>query len=204
MHPGTSFPVGKVEFINLFPLSFSKFLLATGNEPIVKIIDQLNFNLLKAFSTKLTELLNRVAYRDRTAFKLYAFDTGLLCRMSQLDPKSILQGNSLFMEFKEALTEQFVLQQLKTSMSQEPFYWKADNSSGEIDFIIQINGAVLPLEVKASENLQAKSLKSYCNRYSPERAYRTSLADYREEDWLTNIPLYAIHSFKKIVEQNKY
>ncbi len=108
------------------------------------------------------------------------------------------------MEFKGALTEQFVLQQLKASMSQEPFYWSADNSSGEIDFIIQINGAVLPLEVKASENLQAKSLKSYCKRYSPERAYRTSLADYREEDWLTNIPLYAIHSFKKIVKKNKY
>ncbi|MCK5131482.1 MAG: ATP-binding protein [Candidatus Sabulitectum sp.] len=307
IHPGVSFPVGKVEFLNLFPLSFPEFLLATGNESLHSMIESLDFEMLSVFSTKLTELLkqyyvvggmpeivknfiqngdfaevqhiqkqllaayeqdfskhapgrivqriravwnslpaqlarenrkfifgllrkgarareyelaiqwlldcgliNRVdritkpgipvsAYRDSAAFKLYVLDVGLLCAMSQLDPKSILQGNILFEEFKGALTEQFVLQQLISSAGINPFYWSASRSSGEVDFVVQTNGMVLPLEVKAAENLQAKSLKSYYLRYSPSKAFRTSLSGYREEEWLINIPLYAIHSFKKIV-----
>ncbi len=308
LHPDTSFPVGKVEFLNMFPLSFPEFMLATGNKPLYDIIDQLDFEMAGVFTTKLTELLrqyyvvggmpeavkiflqkndfseaqlvqnqllaayehefskhvpgrivprirsvwkslpsqlakenrkfvfglikkgarareyelaiqwlidsglvNRVdritkpgipisAYRDSAAFKLYALDVGLLCSMSQLEPKMVLQGNSLFEEFKGALTEQFVLQQLTASAGAYPSYWSADRSTGEVDFVIQTDGMVLPLEVKASENLQAKSLKSFYRRYSPAKAFRTSLSGYREEDWLINIPLYAIHSFSKIVK----
>ena len=122
--------------------------------------------------------------------------------MSQLDPKSILRGNTFFEEFKGALTEQFVLQQLTGSAGIDPFYWTADHSSGEVDFVVQTNGMVLPLEVQASENLQAKSLKSYYSRYSPVKAFRTSLSCYRKEGWLINIPLYAIHSFAEIAENH--
>lgn len=307
MHPGVSFPVGKVEFLNLFPLSFSEFLLATGNQSLHDIMEVLDFDMLSVFSTKLIELLKQYyvvggmpeivknfiqngdfsevqriqkqlinayeqdfskhapagivqriravwnslpaqlarenrkfvfgllkkgarareyemaiqwlfdcglihrvdritkpgiplsAYRDNAAFKLYALDVGLLCSMSNLDPKSILQGNILFEEFKGALTEQFVLQEIISSAGINPFYWSANRSCGEVDFVVQINGMVLPLEVKSAENLQSKSLKSYYSRYSPRKAFRTSLSGYREEEWLINIPLYAIHSFRKIV-----
>ena len=307
LHPDTSFPVGKVGFLNLFPLSFSEFLLATDNEPLHEMVEQLDFGMLTVFATKLTELLrqyyfvggmpevvsnflvekdftvvqniqrqllaayeqdfskhapNRMvprirsvwnslpsqlarenrkfvyglarkgarareyelaiqwlldcglvhrvdrvarpgiplpAYRDRTAFKLYAPDVGLLCAMSNIDVNTILQGNKLFVEFKGALTEQFVLQQLISCLSNNPFYWSANHSSAEVDFVLQINGMTLPLEVKASENLQSKSLRSYYNRYAPKKAFRTSLSNYREEEWLINLPLYAVHSIGKLI-----
>ena len=139
------------------------------------------------------------AYRDKTAFKLYAPDIGLLCAMSDLDVSTVLQGNRLFVEFKGALTEQFVLQQLISHCGINPFYWSANNASAEVDFVMQIDGMVLPLEVKAAENLQSKSLKSYYNRFTPEKAFRTSLSSYREEEWLVNIPLYAVHSIGKLI-----
>ncbi|MCK5785741.1 MAG: ATP-binding protein [Candidatus Sabulitectum sp.] len=312
LHPGTSFPVGKVEFLDLFPLSFPEFLLASGNEPLHDMLEKLDFSMVRVFSTKFTELLrqyffvgglpevvkiflhthdlkevqssqkqllsayeqdfskhapsrivprirsvwkslptqlarenrkfvfglvktgarareyelaiqwlldcglvNRVdrvtkpgipisAYRDSSAFKLYGLDVGLLCAMSGLDPISILQGNQLFEEFKGALTEQFVLQQIVANTGINPFYWSAEQSRGEVDFVMQAGGMVLPLEVKAAENLQAKSLKSYYQRYQPVKAFRTSLSGYREEEWLVNIPLYAIHSFAEIAKQFLY
>ena len=308
LHPDTSFPVGKVEFLNLYPMSFTEFLLATGNERLLNVLDNLDFSMLKAFSTKFEDLLrqyylvggmpevvnsfrqngdfavvrevqlqllsaleqdfskhapnttvprirsvwnslpaqlarenrkfvyglvrkgarareyelaiqwlvdcglvNRVdcitkpgipltAYRDSRAFKLYALDLGLLCAMGDLGTKTVLSGNKFFEEFKGALTEQYVLQQLITN-GITPFYWSAHNSRGEVDFILQMDNAVLPLEVKAAENLQSKSLKSYYDRFSPTMAFRTSLSGYREESWLINIPLYAIHSISKVVCQ---
>jgi hypothetical protein len=302
LHPDTSFPVGKVGVLNLFPLTFSEFLLATGNEPLHEMIENLDFSMLSVFSTKLTELLRQYyfvggmpevvknfleqqdyavarniqkqllaayeqdfskhapyrtvprirsvwnslpsqlarenrkfvyglaregarareyehaiqwlldcgfvhrvdrvarpgiplqAYRDRASFKLYALDVGLLCAMSNIDVSTVLQGNKLFAEFKGALTEQFVLQQLISHSGINPFYWSANRSSAEVDFVMQINGMILPLEVKASENLQAKSLRSYYSRFTPKKAFRTSLSGYREEDWLINLPLYSVHS----------
>ncbi len=140
------------------------------------------------------------AYRDRVAFKLYSLDLGLLSAMSDLDPKTILSGNRLFEEFKGALKEQFVLQQL-IAQQINPFYWSAKNSRGEVDFILQMAGNVLPLEVMSSESLQSKSLKSYKERFLPVMSFRTSLSGYREEEWLTNIPLYAVHSISKVIER---
>jgi predicted AAA+ superfamily ATPase len=99
----------------------------------------------------------------------------------------------VFEEFKGALTEQYVLQQLIASKKITPFYWSAEKGMAEIDFVFQIGMNIVPLEVKAAENLQAKSLKSYCQKYRPKHAIRTSMSDYRQEDWLTNIPLYAIN-----------
>lgn len=133
------------------------------------------------------------AYTDFAAFKIYCLDIGLLGAMSELDAVSILEGNKVFVEFKGALTEQYVLQQITSDTQYTPYYFSA-SAYNEIDFIIQKKQEIVPIEVKAEENLKAKSLKAYCDKYSPNYAVRTSMSPYREQDWMTNIPLYAIHT----------
>lgn len=113
----------------------------------------------------------------------------------EIDPITILEGNQLFTEFKGAITEQFVLQQLIAS-GLKPYYWSADNATAEIDFLIQLHGKIIPIEVKAEENLKAKSLKVFVEKYKTETNIRTSLSDYRKEDWLINVPLYGIHTIR--------
>ena len=142
-----------------------------------------------------------IAYQDFNAFKLFILDVGLLSAMSELDIKSLLNGNRLFEEFKGALTEQYVLQQLIASREITPYYWSAEKASAEINFIFQSEMNIVPLEVKAAENLQAKSLKSYCQKYKPTYAIRTSMSDYRQEEWLTNVPLYAINVLPNILKE---
>lgn len=306
LHPGTSFPVGKVDFMDLYPLNFIEFLNATGNENLSSLLDSNDFELITSFKGKYIDLLkeyyyiggmpeaivrfietkdykvvrevqNRLliayeqdfskhapnetvprirmlwscipaqlakenrkfiyglirqgarakeyelamqwlldcgliykvdritkpdmplmAYQDFNAFKLFVVDVGLLAAASGLDIKSLLEGNRVFEEFKGSLTEQYVLQQLIGIKGLKPFYWSAEKSNGEVDFVFQNGMELIPLEVKASENLQAKSLKSYCLRYKPKVAIRTSMSDYRKEDWLINLPLYAINSILKI------
>ena len=132
------------------------------------------------------------AYEDVSAFKLYLADVGLLSAMAELDVHSLLTGNDLFEEFKGALTEQYVFQQLITLKDVSTYYWSPENVRAEIDFLLQIKGKVIPLEVKAAENLHAKSLRVYYQKYEPKAALRTSLSDYRQEEWMTNWPLYAI------------
>lgn len=132
------------------------------------------------------------AYMEFSAFKLFLLDIGLLGALSELDAKSILEGNNLFVEFKGALTEQYVLQQIVSDTKYTPFYYATINSTSEIDFIVQKDSDIVPVEVKAEENLQAKSLKVFCEKYKPKYAVRTSMSDYREQEWMTNIPLYAI------------
>ena len=308
LHPGTSFPVGKVDFMELYPLSFVEFLNATGNETLADLLATKDFELITSFKGKYVDLLKQyyyiggmpeavstfietndyakvrevqnhlllayeqdfskhapneavprirmlwisipaqlakenrkfvyglirqgarareyelamqwlldcgliykvsritkpdmplMAYQDFYAFKLFVLDVGLLSAMSGLDIKSLLEGSLVFEEFKGALTEQYVLQQLITNKDLTPFYWTAERSSGEIDFVFQRGLNIIPLEVKAAENLQAKSLKSYCLRYEPKYAIRTSMSDYRQEEWLTNLPLYAINAILSILE----
>ncbi len=132
------------------------------------------------------------AYDDFKAFKVFPLDLGLLGAMSELDPASIVEGNAVFTEFKGAITEQYVCQQLVSDCSLKPFYWSAENSSGEIDFLVQNSGVTYALEVKAEENLQAKSLRAFKQKNSEVKAVRFSLSGYREQDWLVNVPLYAI------------
>lgn len=132
------------------------------------------------------------AYTEFSSFKLYLLDIGLLGALSELDATSILYGNDIFVEFKGAMTEQYVLQQIIADTDYTPYYFTETKSEGEIDFLIQKNGKVVPVEVKAEENLKAKSLRLYCAKYKPELAIRTSMSDYREQDWMVNIPLYAI------------
>lgn len=120
--------------------------------------------------------------------------------MSEIDLKALLEGTRIFEEFKGALTEQYVLQQLIAGRKVTPYYWSAEKSSAEVDFIFQKGSDIVPLEVKAAENLQAKSLKSYCQKYQPRIALRSSMSDYRKEEWLTNIPLYAIN----VISENTF
>lgn len=300
LHPGTSFPVGKVEFLDLHPLDFMEFLRAGGNESLVQLLHSRDFTLMKSFRGRYIDLLKQycyvggmpeavarfvdskdyqavrqvqqriltayeqdfskhassamvprlrmlwasipaqlakenrkfvyglirqgarareyelamawlvdcglvvkvgrvtkpdmplTAYQDFDSFKLFLLDVGLLSALGGLDARSLLEGSRIFEEFKGTLTEQYVLQQLVAGGEIRPFYWSADKSTGEIDFVFQWGSEVVPLEVKAAENLQAKSLKNYCLKYKPGHAVRTSLSDYRQEEWLTNVPLYAI------------
>jgi len=130
------------------------------------------------------------AYADYDAFKLFLIDIGLLNAIGNLDPKILLEKNTILQEYKGALTEQFVCQQLK--INNELYYWLAPNATAEIDFVIQYQNEIIPVEVKAEENLKSKSLKTYVEKFSPNTAIRTSMSPYRKETWLTNIPLYAI------------
>ena len=109
--------------------------------------------------------------------------------------KPLLEGNVIFEEFKGALTEQYVLQQLMMKEDLAIYYWTSGTSTAELDFMIQYAGKVVPIEVKAEENLQAKSLKAFYQRYAPDTSIRTSMSDFRQEEWLVNIPLYAIGTY---------
>jgi len=298
LNQNNSFPVGKVDFLNLEPLSFNEFLMANEQSKLLKLIEQEEWDLIKVFKNKYIELLKlyyfvggmpevvqsfitnkdadklrriqknillsyehdfskhapisivprikmvwdsipaqlskenkkfifglikkgarakdyelaiewlvgnglikkvfRVnkpglplsSYADISAFKIFVLDIGLLGAMSDLDKHSIIKGNSIFEEFKGALSEQYVFQQIKNGIV---YYWSSVNSIGEIDFLIQKENKIIPIEVKAEENLKAKSLKFFCRKYKNQNAIRTSMSDYRKEDWLVNIPLYAIN-----------
>lgn len=307
MHEGVSFPVGKVDFLDLYPLNFKEFLKALGEDDIVNLIEKNDIELIKVFSDKLKNYLkqylyiggmpevvetyvktkdfkevrnkqeillaayeqdfskhapnnivprirqlwnniptqlakenkkfiyglikqgarareyeialswlidcglvyqvNRVntckiplsAYQDFNAFKLYLLDVGLLCAMAKLDAVSIIEGNDIFVEFKGALTEQYVLSELKTNIDSPIFYWSADKGTAEVDYIIQIGTNNIPIEVKSNENLQAKSLKSFIQRYETKINVRTSMADYERQEKLINIPLYLIGNIEKTI-----
>ena len=308
IHEGTSFPVGKVDFLDLAPLSFFEFLEALGEENLLQLLKENDFDMIGVFNSKLKEFLklyyyvggmpeavnsyaqnkdlkevrkiqkrlleayeqdfskhapsnivprirmvwnsipsqlakenkkfiyglvregarareyeialswlidcglvyqiNRVttskvplsAYQDFNAFKLYLLDVGLLSAMSGIDAKTLLEGNDVFEEFKGSLTEQYVLCQLKECTDLDVFYWSSDTGTSELDFITQIGKDNVPIEVKASENLQAKSLKSFVQKYETKFNVRTSMSDYRNDDWITNIPLYCIANIEKIKE----
>ncbi|MGY4383061.1 putative AAA+ superfamily ATPase [Pedobacter sp. UYP24] len=297
----TSFPVGKVDFLDLYPLSFTEFLVAMNQQPLLDLLQSEDWALITSFKTKYIQLLkqyyyvggmpevvlsftnnadynevrtlqkrimeayeqdfskhapieivprirmlwnsipaqltrenkkfiygavkhgarakeyemamswlidcglihkiNRItkpaiplkAYEDFSAFKLFLVDIGLLGAMVDVDIKTLLHGNELFEEFKGALTEQYVLQQLIIRKELSIYYWSAENATAEIDFLLQHRGNIIPVEVKAEENLKAKSLRHFSQKYDFTNAIRISMSNYRKEDWLTNLPLYAIN-----------
>ena len=141
------------------------------------------------------------AYEDLRAFKLFVLDVGLLGCMAGLRQQTLLEGNALFVEFKGALTEQYVCQQLKTRKDLDIFYYTNDRGSCEVDFVVDSGGQIVPLEAKAEINLRAKSLKTYREKFSPEISVRASMADYKEEDGLINLPLYLIEQIESVVEK---
>jgi predicted AAA+ superfamily ATPase len=301
-HQQSSFPVGKVDFMDLHPMSFSEFLLALGEQQLAKVLLNKDWETLKVFRDKLTDYLkyyffigglpevvetyiqtkdwqkvryvqNRIllsyqgdfskhapynivprlqmvwqsipsqlakenkkfvygairdgarakdfelaiqwltdcgllvkchritkpempllAFQDSSAFKLFLHDIGLLTAMSGIDIKSLIEGNSLFTQYNGALAEQFVIQQLILKEGRYIGYWTNEKSTSEVDFVIQENGQIIPIEVKSGENLKAKSFKLFCGKYKPETAIRTSLSDYKAESWMTNIPLWGIET----------
>lgn len=300
MHQNDSFPVGKVDFIHLYPLSFFEFLEAAGECKMVELLQVKDWPMITMFRSKFEERLRQyyfvggmpaavsafidngnlaavrtiqkgilesyerdffkhapaidvprirmvwksipaqlakenkkfiygvlkegararefelaiewlrdaglvykvnrckkamlplAAYEDFSAFKMFLSDVGLMGALSNVPAQSLLDGNALFSDFKGALTEQYVLQQLLGKSSLSVYYWSSENSRGELDFLLQDEEKIIPVEVKAEENLQSKSLKTFVERNPGRHGVRFSMSPYREQDWLTNYPLYSL------------
>jgi predicted AAA+ superfamily ATPase len=309
-HQGTGFPVGKVEFMDLYPFSFEEFLEALSEVQLLELIKKQDFQLVQTFKDKYLDLLKQycyiggmpevvqdfvdnkdfktvrtkqkdilsayesdfskhipantvakirmlwksipaqltkenkkfiygavkkgsrakefetalswlcdcgliykvskitkpglpiTAYEDFDSFKLFILDIGLLGALTNIDVKTLLEENKIFEEFKGAMAEQYVLQQFKTIRDLPIFYWSNETSRSEIDFIVEVNSTIIPVEVKSSTNLKAKSLKNYIEKFNPEVAIRTSTADYKKTDNLYDIPLYLIKRIQEIVATN--
>lgn len=137
-------------------------------------------------------------YRNESAFKLFCVDVGLLGALAHLPVAAVIENSRLYTEFKGALVEQYVCQML-AAQGYNPFYWSANGGKAEVDFAVEIEGEPVPIEVKAAENLQAKSLKVARDRFGLRRCVRTSLSGYRDEGWLANIPLWAIETLGKSI-----
>ena len=301
IHKGDSFPVGKVEFLNLYPMNFREFLLATGKDKFVEIIEKQDWQLVAMVKDKLIRCLkeyyivggmpeavksfaetgdfeevrriqanilltyesdfskhapaNEVprivmvwnsitaqlakenrkfiygmlrhgarakefelalewlkdsglisivkrtkrgelplnAFEDFSSFKVFLLDIGLMTAINKLPAETVLNGNEIFSTFRGALTEQYVCQQLVGAVDML-YYWSADNSQGEIDFLVQNGGVVIPVEVKAEENLKAKSLAAFVAKNPSLHGLRLTMSDYREQDWMANVPLYGVFS----------
>ena len=308
LHDGTSFPVGKVEFMDMHPLTFYEFLDAMGEKGLCDLLKQKDYLHLTVFKDKFIDFLrqyfyvggmpevvlkfsknndfalaratqrqileayerdfskhipasdfsrvkqlwksipaqlskenkkfiyknvksgaankthglamewlvscgfvHRVArvskpalplkgYETDGAFKLFLLDVGLLSAMSVLDVKALLEGDALFKEYKGALTEQFVCQELKTLDDVEISYWTNSGATAEVDFLLQLDGKIIPIEVKSTTNLKAKSLKVYQEKFNPLLSVRSSLADYKKTDNLHDIPLYALAEIRTFLD----
>lgn len=300
LHQGSSFPVGKVDFVDLYPMTFEEFLMALEQEKLLKLLDSLDWSLISLFKEQLIDLLRQYyfvggmpevvssysreknlervrsiqqtilraydqdfskhapvaevprirliwnsipaqlskenkkfvyglikegararefelaigwlvdcglvykiqrvkkaamplkVYEDFSSFKLYMLDCGLLGAMTEAPIALMLVNNSVFSEFKGMFTEQYVLQQFMADDATSVYYWSSERSDGELDFVIQCQEQILPIEVKAEENLHAKSLRSFIGRHPELTGLRLSMSDYREEEWMTNVPLYAV------------
>ena len=132
------------------------------------------------------------AYKDFSAYKLFVVDIGLLGALSDLDASSILEGNEIFVEFKGALSEQYVLQQIVSDTEHTPYYFGTESASFEQDFIIQKGRGIVPIEVKAGTNVRSQSLRAFVDKYHPDAAVRFSLLPYKVQEAIINIPLYAV------------
>ena len=296
LHKGTGFPVGKVDEINMYPLSFKEFLIAMGKDSIINLMDEHRWEELSSLSKMLIELLrqyyyvggmpevvknyvadqdilqvrktqkqiladyrrdfskhvpssllpkvnmvwdsipsqlakenkkfiygllkkggrakefedaiqwlinaglvykvNRVSkiesplkfYEDISAFRLFTVDLGLLGAMVDVPAKEVLINDNMFIEYKGAFTEQYVLQEI-IEYGLQPYYYSKENSRLEIDLIVQTD-EVYPIEVKAEENLKSKCLKTVYDENPKLKAVRFSMCGYKEQDWMTNVPLY--------------
>ena len=300
LHEGTSFPVGKVDMLYLYPMDFEEFLLAMGKEQLVDIMRSKDWETLNHLRPLCEELLRQyyftggmpeavsayiqtqdvwtvrdiqekilIAYKndiskhapvnqvqrinmvwqsipsqlarankkfiygavrkgarandfevaiqwlidaglihkvprikkatiplsfyeDVSAFKLFVLDCGLLGAMSQTPPEQILIGNNVFEEYKGAFSENYVLQQMLNIPRTYIYYYSNESSTMEIDFVIQHEAVIIPIEVKAEENLRAKSLHQYVQDNPGLHGIRFSMSPYREQEWMTNVPLYAV------------
>ena len=135
-------------------------------------------------------------YEDLGAFKLFLLDCGLLGCMTETPASQMLVGDNVFKEFKGAFTEQFVLQQL-VAQGFSPYYWSSDKTPAEIDFVVQTEHRVIPVEVKAEENVRARSMSEYIKNHPDYqlKGLRISMMGYQDQEWMENIPLFAITKF---------
>jgi len=147
--------------------------------------------LLKSYRVS-KPFLPLIAYQDLAVFKLFLHDVGLLGAMASINVRTLIDGDAIFTEFKGALTEQYVMQQLLSGKDRYIGYWTNERSTSEVDFVIQDEGEVIPIEVKSGENLRSKSFQLFCDKFKPAKAVRTALTPYKKEEWMVNIPLYAI------------
>lgn len=141
------------------------------------------------------------AYDDLSSFKIYVADTGLLRKKAHLYPRTMLIGNRLFSEFKGALTENYILQALVPQCESVPRYWAVDNPQYEVDFLVQFENSIIPVEVKSDTNLQSKSLQKYKAKYASDTPLRVrfSLANLKLDDDVLNIPLFMADYFMNLV-----
>ena len=305
MHENQSFPVGKVSFLDLYPLSFSEFLVASGMEMLLEAMFRQEWKTLETFHGELMNLLktylyvggmpevvmkwlethdysevrtiqheilrsyqadfskhapsgqvprldmvweslpaqlakenkkfvygviregarakdfelaimwlvncgivlklHRIstpkmplkAYQDLAVFKLFMVDVGLLGASAGLSAATLIEGNRIMTEFKGALTEQYVMQELKTLNLDYIGYWTNERSTSEVDFVIQKENSVIPIEVKSGENLRSRSFTLFCQNFSPDKALKTSALPYREDKTVLNVPLYGISAVMK-------
>ena len=134
-------------------------------------------------------------YEDADVFKLFLLDIGLLGALAKAPPRSILVGDGAFEEYNGAFAENYVLQQLRSAEDVEPHYWTNDNSTAELDFLLQAGECVVPVEVKAGENPKAKSLRTFVGAHPGLHGVRFSLLPRREQEWVLNVPLYGVSAW---------
>lgn len=142
------------------------------------------------------------AYRQSGEYKIFLLDIGLLGAMTGLNAKTIIKGNKMFSEFQGILSRQYVIQQLMPDAKNNIYYWVSDTSNGEIDFLLEYEDGLVPVDIPVNEYFSGRNLKSYCNKYHPEMAVRTSISDYHVKDWMMNIPLYGIGVWRSILQDN--
>ena len=305
LNQGVSFPVGKVDIMEMYPMNFNEFLEAMGQEQLLEVLNTNDWKLIDSLSTKYIELLrqyyyvggmpeavyaycknknlaqvrniqnnilkayrndiskhatksesvkigqvldslpsqlakenkkffygviktgaraaeyelaiqwlidagivhkvNRIKeakmplkfYEDISAFKLFLLDMGLFACMCDVPASEMLVGNNVFIEYKGAFAEQYVLQQL-VCQNVKPYYWSSEKTPSEIDFVIQKDNKIIPIEVKAEVNVKARSLRQFITNNPELKAVRFSMLGYAEQDWMTNIPLYYISAIDVI------
>lgn len=133
-------------------------------------------------------------YEDLNAFKIFMLDVGLLGALSEMAPALMLMSNNVMTGSKGAFTENYVLCQLKALPDTATYYYSREDSRMEVDFVAQHQGRIIPIEVKAEENLRSKSLRAFMDRHEDLHAVRFSMSPYREQGWMTNYPLYAVQA----------
>jgi predicted AAA+ superfamily ATPase len=137
-------------------------------------------------------------YEDLSAFKMFFVDIGLLCAMSNVDPKIILEKNNIFIEYKGALTEQYIAGQLIAAKN-KPYYFSSDDAKTEVDFLIEQDGIVIPIEVKSAQNLASKSLKFTIAKHNITKAIKLSVLPEKQNQTIFNCPLYLVISINESV-----
>jgi predicted AAA+ superfamily ATPase len=139
-------------------------------------------------------------YADRGVFKVYPLDVGLLSAMARVSTRQIVESGAIFTEFRGALTESFAAQQLRINGCRDLFYWRSSGGKAELDFLVELEDRVIPVEIKAGRRRHSKSLASYRNQYHPEVMVRATLRNLKHDGDILNIPLYAVHTMNHLLK----